>query len=90
MQHVQKHDADFEIKANAYGELKQIREHLDNLEDASPETKSKLQALLSSVKDGSLGAIKLAEDIKDGSEAVAWVAEKATIVAPIVAGLMGA
>ena len=87
MQYVQNHDADFEIKSNAYAELKQIREHLDNLEDATPESKIKLHQLLSSVKDGSLGALQLAKDIKESEETVGWLVEKAAMVSALLAPL---
>ncbi len=80
MKQVQNHDADFEIKANAYAELKQIREQLANLETASPETKSKLSQLLSNVKDGTLSAIALGKGIKEASETVGWLMSAAASV----------
>ena len=78
MKQVQNHNADFEIKANAYGELKQIREHLENLETASPETRGKLSQLLNNMKDGTLGAITLGKDIKEASETVGWLVSAAS------------
>ena len=42
-----------------HAELKQIRTHLENLENASPETRGKLRQLFENIKDGSSGAIKL-------------------------------
>ena len=87
MKHVQNHDADFEIKANAYAELKQIREQLVNLETASPETKGKLFQLLSNVKDGTLGAIALSKDIKEASETVTWLMSTAASVSALLATL---
>lgn len=87
MKHVQNHDADFEIKANAYAELKQIREYLDALETASPETRGKLNQLLTSVKEGTLGAITLGNEIKEASETVSWVMSAAAAVSAFLATL---
>lgn len=88
MKQVQNHDADFEIKVNAYAELKQIQEHLDDLENASPESKSKLQQLLTGVKDGTLGALKLAKGIKESEKTVSWVVEKAIAVSTFLTAIM--
>ncbi len=68
---------------------KQIREHLDDLENATPETKNKLRQLLASVKDGSLGALQLAKDIKESEETVGWLVEKAVVVSALLAPLLG-
>ena len=87
MKHVQNHDADFEIKANAYAELKQIREHLDALETASPETRGKLHQLLAGVKDGTLGAVKLGQEIKDAEETVSWLMTTAATVSTFLANV---
>lgn len=87
MQSVDKHDADFAIKADAYAELKLIREQLENLENASPETKNKLLDSLTSIKDGSLGAFQLVKDIKENEEAVGWLVEKAAIVSAVLSTL---
>jgi len=77
---------------DAYSELKEINTHLSTLannpENLSAEDKSKLSRLLTGVKDGTLGAVKLANDLKESSEAVAWVAEKAMQVAPIIAAVI--
>lgn len=87
MKQVQNHDADFEIKANAYSELKQIREQLAKLETASPEAKSQLSQLLSNMKDGTLGAIALGKDIKEASETVSWLMTTAASVSALLATL---
>ncbi len=87
MKQVQNHDADFEIKANAYGELKQIREHLENLETASPETRGKLSQLLTNMKDGTLGAITLGKDIKEASETITWLMSAAASVSAFLTTL---
>ena len=87
MSHVEKHDADFAIKASAHAELQEINQHLANLENATPETKTKLVELLTNVKDGSLGAIKLAKNIKESSETVTWLMEKAAIVSAFLAAI---
>ena len=76
MKNVQDVDADFEIKSDAYAELKQIREHLGSLEQATPETKSYLTRL----KDGSLSAFKLLKTAKDSEPVIAWVTKKATLL----------
>lgn len=80
MQHVQNHNADFEIKSDAHAELKQIRTHLENLENASPETRGKLRQLFENIKDGSSGAIKLGKQIKEADETVTWLMGKAALL----------
>lgn len=87
MKHVENHNADFGIKANAYAELRQIREHLDALETASPETRGKLFQLLSNVKDGTLGAVKLGQEIKDAEETVSWLMATAATVSTFLANV---
>ncbi|MCK5726355.1 MAG: hypothetical protein KAH22_05985, partial [Thiotrichaceae bacterium] len=87
IQHVGNYDTNFEIKANAYGELQQIREHLDNLEDASPETKDKLRKLLSRVRDGSSDAMKLGTEIKDAYELVDTLPKLAATVMALLAAI---
>lgn len=84
MQYVQNHNTDFEIKSDAHAELKQIRTHLENLENASPETRGKLRQLLERVKDGSLGAIKLGKQIKEADETVTWLMGKAAILCALL------
>ncbi|MEE9302777.1 MAG: COR domain-containing protein [Thiotrichaceae bacterium] len=88
MSHVEKHDADFAIKASAYEELQEINKHLANLETATPETKNKLIELLSSIKDGTLGAIKLGKEIKEAEEVTTWLMEKATVVSALLTTLV--
>ena len=87
MSHVKNHDADFEIKSNAYAELQEINNHLANLEDVSPETRNKLIQLLTNMKDGTLGAIKLGKEIKEAEEVTTWLMEKATIVSVLLAAM---
>lgn len=91
MTQLENHEADFKIKMTTYSELQEINTHLSTLannpENLSAEDKSKLSRFLTGVKDGTSGAIKLAVNIKDGSEAVAWVAEKAALVASIIAAV---
>lgn len=84
MKHVENYQADFKIKMEAYSELVEINKHLANLENLTPKTKSKLHKLLGDIKDGTLGAVKLAGELKDGSEAVYWVIEKAVSTASVV------
>jgi len=92
IEQVENYEADFKIKMAAYSELQEINTHLSTLannpEKLSAEDKSKLSRFLTGVKDGTSGAIKLAVNIKDGSEAVAWVVEKAMQVAPIIAAVI--
>ncbi len=87
MSHVEKHDADFSIKASAYNELQEINKHLANLENATPETKNKLIQLLTHMKDGTLGAIKLGKEIKEAEEVTTYLMEKATWASALIATL---
>ena len=85
MQHVQNHNADFEIKLDAYADLKQIRTHLENLEDSSPKTRGKLRQLFENIKDGSSGAIKLGKQIKkEADETVTWLMGKAAFLCALL------
>lgn len=87
MQFVLKHEADREIIAKAYAELSQIREYLGELETAGPETRGKLVQALDSVKDGSLGAIKLGNDIKDATETIDFLQKSAETVSSWLSNL---
>ncbi len=87
MERIETHNADFKLKNQAYNELQQIREHLDNLENATPETRNKLRQLLTAIKDGTLGALQFAKDIKDSEQTVAWLVEKSALVSTILAAL---
>ncbi|PID50689.1 MAG: hypothetical protein CR991_00005, partial [Proteobacteria bacterium] len=91
MKDIGEHQADFMIKVDAYNELQQIRTLLERLV-ATPEAvneteRSQLQQLLSSVKDGTLGAIKLAKEIKSAGDTLTWLLAKAGTVSTLLAGM---
>lgn len=87
MKRIQNHDADFEIKSDAYAELKQIREYLGELERSSPETQGKLLQALGSIKDGSLGALKLGNDLRDADDTIKWLMANAATLSTFLTGL---
>ena len=88
MQDIENHKADFKIKNAAYNELVEINGHLENLKTIPVETQGKLRQLLGGIKDGSLGAIKLAKDIKDKEETLVWLAEKAVVVSALLPAIL--
>ena len=73
MKHIENYDADFKVKIDAYNELREIRETLVSLETSTPESRGKLGQFLSSIKEGSLGALKLGNEIKDAQETVTFL-----------------
>jgi len=87
MQHVMSSEADVNIKMSALNELQEINGHLDNIETIPTETQGRLRNLLGSIKDGSLGAIKLAQNIKDKEETLSWLAEKAVVVSALLSSV---
>ncbi len=89
MKDIEGHQADFTIKFHAYNELQQIHALLEKL-TATPEAvneteRSQLQQLMSSVKDGTLGAIKLAKEIKGAGDTLTWLMTKAAAVSSMLA-----
>lgn len=86
MKHIQNYDIDFEIKSDAHAELKQIREQLNNIENVTPEARNKLIQVLTNIKDGTLKAIKLGQEIKEANEVTNWLMEKAIFVSALLAG----
>ncbi len=78
------HQAEAKIKMQAYEELQQIRNLLETLQTATPEQKGKLQQLLSTLKDGSLGALTLVGKLQDGEKKLKWLLETAGKLAPLL------
>ncbi len=88
MKDIEGHQADFTIKFHAYNELQQIRDLLEKLaktSEAVNETeRSQLQQLMDSVKDGTLGAIKLAKEIKGTGDTLTWLMTKAAAISSML------
>jgi GTPase SAR1 family protein len=87
MKYIESYDADFKVKMDAYNELRDIRETLESLETSTPESRGKLGQLLGSIKDGSLGALKLGTDIKDAQETVTFLMTNAAAVSTSLSGM---
>ncbi len=85
MSNVKKLDVDIAVKTDAYANILHIREVLGNPESMTPENAKNLLKLLTELKDGSLGALKLAKDIKLSGETITWIMEKAAKVSAFIA-----
>ncbi len=81
---VEKSDKDFFARVSAYGDLQRIEIHLSEIEEATPEPDNTLQLLLNSVQDGTLGVIKLAEEIDGAEQAIEQLKQRVASVSALL------
>lgn len=84
---VMEYEAEIDIKMKAYDELQEIKKLLENIDSINPEERGKLKGFLNKIKDGSSKTMELATSVKDNTETIQWLVEKATYIAGL--GLLG-
>ncbi|MGV6851047.1 MAG: COR domain-containing protein [bacterium] len=87
MHYIELYEADFSVKYAAYEELKRISSDLKRINSDDPHRHRRLRQAMTRIKDGTSGALKLGQDIREAETTVTWLMEKAVVVSALLASM---